>query len=223
MNPGSPETSHQNPNGTITTESLSHLDQWAIAPILKFEPQILAQDKWQEMIENTQADGNERGIVISWDGKKLLESKVFSGTEAGIVSPGLPHGLKTLSPFINELVNIHTHPLPQDLKVPTTIFSDLDINALLKRSLKALVVLDKGGVHMLSRTPYSSYFSDPEQGDKPVRISNEVIGIAENNTGLIAEARLEMAKRLKPLGINYYYSPDLNLSADRLVELAQVR
>ena len=120
-------------------------------------------------------------------------------------------------------MNIHTHPLPQDLKVPTTIFSDLDINALLKRSLKALVVLDKGGVHMLSRTPYSSYFSDPEQGDKPVRISNEVIGIAENNTGLIAEARLEMAKRLKPLGINYYYSPDLNLSADRLVELAQVR
>ncbi len=205
----------------INNETLPGLEQWAMAQTLRFSPEIIAQERWKEMVDATQQDGKERGLIIGLDRGKLIKSKIFIGTEQDISSPALPYGLRTFSPFMNDIVNIHTHPMAENLKIATTIFSDLDINKFLGSALKALIVLDSGGVHMLTRSPYSSHFTDSEQGDKPIAILNGAVKTARENTGLIAEARLEMAKKIKPLGISYYFSPSLDLTSNDLVELTK--
>lgn len=39
----------------------------------------LAQIYWEEMLKRTQTSGREYGLIVSYDGQKLLTTKIFAG------------------------------------------------------------------------------------------------------------------------------------------------
>jgi hypothetical protein len=208
--------------GLINKDTLSSLDEWAIGPSLRLEPDILAQDKWQEMLGVTQKDGLERGLTVTFDGKKLIAGKVFQGTKDSITPDFFPRGIRSVfSRREKNLVSLHTHPMPPELNhVQTVPVSDKDINLFINSSFKAMVAIDRGGVHMLARNPYSS-ISDQEE--KPAyKIVEESLKTAKEKENTAISVMKEIAKKLKPLGIEYYYSPNLIPSDDGFVVLTQV-
>lgn len=212
-------------------KSLSE-SEWGLGRNLRIQDSILAQDKWQEMLNATQADGDEKKISIFWDGKSLSSSEIINGS--GIIDektrrthqlykfPSIRHALRQIFVPGKELVKIHTHPKPKELDhLLTTPFTDPDINGFLDSTSKAAVMIDTGGVHMLARVPHFYSTRDPET-NPPLEFEKDAITKAKKNSGLVMEYMQEMAKKLRPLGIRYYYSPKLNADADGFVELTDV-
>ncbi len=190
--------------------------------------EMIAASLWKEMIEKTQAADEEFGVIISSRRKEILTSRIFKGlgeskdyngrvkSPASFTPPFLPHGLKSLSPFVKDLVLVHTHPIPTEIShLPTTVMSGADINVYVTGPYNALVMIDKGGVHMLTgRNPYRPTVEINES-----KIISEALEVTKNSTNKSAEFRAEIAKRLAPFGIKYYFSPDITYYADRPVLL----
>lgn len=207
-------------SGTINKESLSSFETLSTGSIIRFEPEILAHDKWQEMLDATYKDGLERGLTVTYDGKNLTANKISQGTERSISLPFFPRGLRSIFSRKEEnIVSLHTHPMPSKLNhIQTIPLSDKDINVFLGSTVKALVTIDRGGVHMLTRIPYFHSAFDSET-DQSLEFTKDAVAKAKANTSLVTEAMQEIAKKLKLLGANYYYSPNLTLSSNGLIEL----
>lgn len=125
--------------------------------------------------------------------------------------PFLPHGFKSLDPCIKNLAPIHTHPISEDLgHLQTTVISAADILAYTQNAYNALVMIDKGGVHMLTG-------KDPLQ-ILDARIVQKIVdysfNTASSNSNTVAQVRGEIAKALHLFGIRYYFSSDKTPSED---------
>lgn len=208
--------------GLIDKGSLSSLDEWAICPTLKFEPEILGHEKWQEMLGLTKQDGLERGLTVAFDGKKLITGKVYQGTKDSIHPDLFPHGIRSVfSRREKNLVSIHTHPMHSELDhVQTVPISDKDINSFISSTFKAMLTIDRGGVHLLTRKPYSKSI-DPDEESKH-KITEESLRVVRERENTAISVMKEIAKKLRSLGVEYYYSPNLATTQDGLVELSKI-
>lgn len=190
--------------------------------------EMLGTNLWEEMIQKTQATGREFGTVVSAHDTNIHTSKIFEGlgesydydgngkNSPSFSPPFLPHGLRSLHPRMKDLVLVHTHPIPNDVAhLPTTAMSATDIIAYANSTYNALVMIDKGGVHILTgRDPYR------EIGEADAhRIEAGALRVSEKNTNTIAEVRKEIAKKLVPFGIRYYFSPDKTPTTDGVISL----
>lgn len=180
----------------------------------------LGANKWPEIIRRTKETGNEHGIVISYNGRNLLTSNVSEGSKDNFIPPLLPHGIKSLLPRVKNIALIHSHNIPPSIEhLPTTYLSNGDIATHINNTYNATVMIDRGGVHvLLGRNP----FLNPNQVNC-AEIVNSAIKIAKSNSGLVAEVRKEIGKELSHIGTSYYYSPDLEPSANGFIHLTDVR
>jgi hypothetical protein len=191
--------------------------------------EMLGINMWDEMIQRTQTTGKEFGVIVSSNGKSTLTSKIFEGfgesynyDEIGkhppsFSPPFLPHGLKSLYPRVKDEVLVHTHPIPTEIDhLPTTAMSAEDILAYANSTYNAVVMIDKGGVHMLTgRGPYHEI-----EKLHVNTIISDAFKVSKSNTNTIAEVRIEIAKALVPYGIRYYFSPDMTPTDDGLILLS---
>lgn len=210
-------------SGLINKNRISSLDEWAISPVLKFDPEVLAYDKWEDMLDATKKNGLERGLTVAWDGKRLITGNITQGSKDTISPQFFPRGIRSIfSRREKNLVTIHTHPMPPELNhLQTMPLSDKDINSFINSNFKAMISIDRGGVHMLARNPYSFNSIGPET-DSLLEFEKDAIAKAKENTGLAVEVMQEIAIKLKPLGINYYYSPGLSILEDGYFDLTDV-
>ncbi|GIW61747.1 MAG: hypothetical protein KatS3mg089_0599 [Patescibacteria group bacterium] len=175
------------------------------------------------MLQQTHTSGREHGLMVSYDGQKLLTSRIFAGLgeqhcygnntkhPPSFRLPFLPHGFKSLDPRIRNLALIHTHPTSDDINhLPTTVISEADILAYAQNSYNALVMIDKGGVHMLTG-------KDPLQ-IIDARIAHKIVEdafkIVRSNSNTVVQLREVIAKSLKHFGIRYYFSADKTPTED---------
>ncbi len=196
---------------------------YLLPPFVRIPSDQLAQPYWEEMLQRTHTSGREYGLIVSSNGQKLLTTKIFAGLgeqycfesnnkyPPSFRPPFLPHGLKSLDPRIKDLALVHTHPTPVDVNhIPTTVMSEADILAYAQNSYNALVMIDKGGVHMLTG-------KDPLQIiDERIahKIVDDAFNIARSNSNTVVELRGEIAKALKHFGIRYYFSSDKTPTED---------
>lgn len=202
-------------------KSLSE-SEWGLGRNLRIQGSILAQDKWQEMLDASQKDGLERGLTVAFDGKNIFTSKVATGTRDSILPEFSPRGIRSVfSRKEKNLVSLHTHPMPPELDhIQTVPVSDKDVNLFINSVFKTVVTIDRGGIHMLAKTPYSAVSNLQEEPTH--EIAEKALKIASQKGNTAMEVMQEMAKKLRPLGIRYYYSPKLNADADGFVELTDV-
>ena len=121
--------------------------------------------------------------------------------------PMFPFGImKGLSTRVREDVVIHTHPMPPEVAhVKTSIISDKDIRAFVGSKYSGMVMLDRGGAHLLARTrQIHSYYNAPAP-DLVSRTMREVIAESGGSMDVMAET----ARQLGQYGLGYYYTPDL--------------
>lgn len=210
-------------NSTISKNNLSPSKEWGFDDTLNIDADIVAASKWQEMLGLTQNDGLERGLVISWNGKRLFVSKTVIGEKGSFSPPTLPHGLRSLVPSTREIVHVHTHFMPPELDhVQTTPISDLDINSFAGLSYNAMVMIDRGGVHVLTRKPYTLN-KKGQNTNIYIDIVGNALKQAKANGNTAVNVIKEVARSLEPLGIKYYYSPNLVPSPENFITLKDAR
>lgn len=202
-------------------ESLDERVEHSSSPSIFVNPEVIAADAWESLVAATQSDGIERGLVIAKRRDKIIRSKEIEGLgeqpsdedpsktiPASFPLPALPFGVKSLLPTIKELVVIHTHPMPPDLDhLRTTPISDRDIRAFTRTRYVAMVMLDRGGAHLLART--SSFFPDDERlltSDIVDTATKEVIA----ESGGSMDVMTKVARRIANYGLGYFYTPDLS-------------
>ncbi|OGK17961.1 hypothetical protein A3G67_04745 [Candidatus Roizmanbacteria bacterium RIFCSPLOWO2_12_FULL_40_12] len=173
--------------------------------------EALGVDQWREMIDATQKDFRERGLVVSRKRKgTLVRSKVFIGegedAEIEIRAP-ISHELKSLIPGRQNLVFIHTHAMtPKDDHLRTSSFSDDDIQKFLTSDYKALVMLCRGGAHFL--VPTSGFPRAHQSLDKDLVMS--VVENVKKNSGRTWDIVKGVSKKLAQRGFGYFYTPELD-------------
>lgn len=183
----------------------------------------LGQGNWEEMVNKTQTDGRERGVMVGDFFGKLITSDIFSGTSEK-ESPNAsitPHfnvfGWKYLA--ARKAVFIHSHPKPDELShLQTTMFSNGDFRSFFNSTLKSLVMVDPGGVHVLLRDDNSLIQIETPKED----FVGEAMKYAEDRNGLVVEAMKKMGNMFARHNFYYYYSPKLS-HEDGVVKLKDVR
>jgi hypothetical protein len=198
---------------------------WGLGNKLRIQPEILAQAQWQELLDITASTGDEKALTITWDGRKLTTHGDVASTKDSSSLRIFPHGLRSiLSRHETSLVSVHTHPMPPELDhIQTMPVSDQDINSFINdQSAKASVSIDRGGVHMLAKSPYAyAFYLDP--AEKPVStVATEAAKEESAANGLAVNIMKKIGRGLIPFGIKYYYSPNLSLTPDGFVELTDV-
>jgi hypothetical protein len=199
---------------TPQTESLrnSYIENpWA--PTMFVNADSVAAGKWPEMLAETQKDLRERGVVVSRSGDKIITSKIFTGVAEGEISerhrahitmPILSQGLRSLLPKTKDITFVHTHSMPPQLNhLQTTIVSDADILSFIRSELNGLVVVDRGGAHLLVRTR-ETYGQKPSWRENTV---NEIIAKSIKAQGSVMNAMTAVANELQKSGLGYYFSP----------------
>jgi len=206
-----------NNNDVINRNTLGRHEVWGVGEIINVDAELVAGQEWHEMLDLTQKDELERGVVVSWNGKSISTSKIITGSKDSFSPPFLPHGFRSLLPATRNLVYIHTHFMPPKLDhVKTTAVSDKDINSFINLSCKAMLMIDRGGVHMLTRK-INDFTID--KSEVPIKVVDEALGKAKSGGNTSIDLVREIATSLAPLGVKYYYSQSLIPSTEGFITL----
>lgn len=196
--------------------------------VLRVDSGIIAADKWQDMVVLTQQDGKERGVVVSKRNNKLSVSNIFEGTgeesdvnspdrksAASFTPPFLPHGVRSLFPGTRDIVVVHSHYMALESNhLRTTAFSDRDIHCFITSELNGLVMVDRGGVHLLINTGRS--FRQEELMRKD--IVKESVSKIKQRDGEVLDVIKDVANQLANYGLGYFYTPELTPDSRGYVE-----
>lgn len=195
------------------------------SPSILVAADVLATDQWQELVNVTQADFRERGLVVGRHSSKhqLVRSKIIKGrgqtrtnssgrpTEAALVVPILPFGIRSISPRIKASVAIHTHPMPPEVDhIQTSTISDKDIDTFSRSSYKAMVMLDRGGAHLVARICSGELYGSKPAPDLVSATMREVI----TESGSSMDVMTKLARRLGQYGLAYFYTPELTQNGE---------
>ena len=146
---------------TISTPEIQHLDlkqtyyAMSLPSEITLDAEVVAADLWEEILERTYITGKEHGLNIGHDrmSKSLRRSKIYQGTERSLKHPLLPfglHSLKELVGGIEPVLDLHSHPKhPEVAHLKTTAFTDQDIDNFLRFRVRAKLMIDHGGKHLL--------------------------------------------------------------------------
>lgn len=200
------EIPDRNPNEQhITTpEQLIHAEM----ELLSIEGKLIGSDNWQEMLKLTDQDGRESGVITSTWGKRILTSSIFRGQRIAsvdqkpvdcIVPPELPHGLKSLLPQVKNFAFVHSHPKPKELEhLRTTLPSDQDIQSFINLAYKVLVMVDRGGIHMITGDPLL-------YNESPNNLATQALAKTAQSQNTVSEAMEFLAHSLRLYGLKYFY------------------
>lgn len=203
--------------------------------ILPYEIVIPAKDilahSWKDIVEKTDKNGTEHGRLSSIHRGKLFHGKITKGTPERpdpdgppgskiktSWGPGLfPHGLASWRYIagMQDILMIHGHPMPTSVDhIKTTHHSEKDLEAFFESDLWASLVIDRGGAHLLRR--YSDRY---EQVIDAAKIITESYKGKERVVDVIAE----LAEKVHPLGLQYFYTSQIDYTDSGLVVLRDAR
>jgi hypothetical protein len=206
------------------------------SPAIQVAADVLATDIWQDLVDTTQSDLIERGLAIARHSKtgKLTRSTIFrwyyefsEESDPEVIEntcqiPLFPFGVvrSLLSPRLKEDVYIHTHPISPALDhLRTNPISDADLHAFVPSRFQALVILDRGGAHLLARTSSQKFLTNNLPAPDLI---NEVTREAIAESGGSMDVMTKVARRIAQHGLGYYYTPDLSQQSDT-VEFKNLR
>lgn len=202
-----------------------------LPPKIRIPAELLGADTWPELLRLTREQPAEYGIVVSERSGGLLTSKIFKGPDLEedpitkktihptISLPLVPHGPLSLLRPPKMLSFLHTHPVTKELNhLPTTVFSDADLNSFLHGKMKAFVMLDHGGVHILRGKQLELNISEINIGE----IFDTAQTESEKGSKLVSEQMHVLGQELKDYGIQYYFSPETSPSDDGTVTFSDV-
>ncbi len=203
MEPTSPESGISKSNTVLKGRLIESI---------KFEREIqvaaenIGASKWQEMLESSQSDGLERGLLVFKNlfGNKFESGNIFQGNKRHVSTSLDEQGPK--SKFASVAVTVHTHPTnAENEHLITMPPGDGDIQILFNTNFGAgsMVILDKSGAHLLIRT--SELRGDPPPSDLIKKLADEIQ--AENGTTL--DVQRKMNGRLSEFGVSYYFTDNL--------------
>jgi hypothetical protein len=192
--------------------------------------EILAHS-WSEIVAKTDEDGTEHGRLTSLHKGKLFHSKITRGTAerrdpdrlpgAKIKAswgPGLfPHGLSSWRYItgMEDVLMIHGHPMPSSINhIRTTHHSEEDLEFFFGSGLWASFVVDRGGAHLLRR--YSDRYEQSIEAAK-------IIAGSYRGKERVVEVIAELAEKLSPLGLQYFYTPQIDYAEPDLVVFTDAR
>lgn len=201
-----------------------------LSPAIRLPADALGVDIWQQLVDKTQSDHLEHAAAIGR--RKNGTYVIFEGyADPGLDDPGLVSGASLAvpsSPFgiikgfaqrIKKETLVHTHPMGTELDhVRTSVISDEDIHQFIHSDYKVLVMLDRGGAHLLARTNavrFSGVFPPPDLVDTAIHETLEDGGGSMDLLALVGA-------RLSSFGLGYYYTPDLPQQGDT-VEFQNLR
>lgn len=225
----------ESPGYSSKIEDLSthHIEAHGSGSIF-IKTEAIAASLWQQMIEATQQDYKERGVVVSKSGKKFYTSRVFEGTgeqidyknsdkisaTSSFNPPLLPQGIRSLIPGMKDIVVVHTHPMPPKLDhLSTTPLSDIDIHAFVNAQHNGLVMIDRGGAHLLVRTRTS--YNDSDLLKK--NIVDEAVEVVKRNDGVVLDVIKATSQQLANYGLGYFYTQTLLPNIKGFVEFNNPR
>ena len=177
---------------------------------IRVAARLLGANRWEEMIQATQHDLKERGLVVARKRNgNLDENEIFISEETEAQkSIEIPFSqvLKSLVPGRSNLTFVHTHAMPPTVDhLRTTVFSDLDLQGLLETDYRALVMLDRGGAHLL--VPVSKFARSRRSFDSGL-VAKAVEKIKQKNGGTLDVVK-DVAGTLAGQGFGYFYTPEL--------------
>jgi hypothetical protein len=196
------------PETEFQVDLTKHFHAPSLPREISLDTDHVAADSWPDLLERTHRLGKEHGLSIAHDRltKRLRRSKIFTGNERSIAVPLFPfgiHSLKYLVDGLEDVMHIHTHTKhPEVAHLKTTSFTDEDINNFLKYSGKAKLMLDHGGAHLLLGSPDD--FSDFQKID----FVDSALNKAGTEFQTMHEILIEVANKLAPFGIRYFFSDD---------------
>ncbi len=185
--------------------------------LIKVDSSLVATRLWGEMIDQTQGDGLERGVVVSVNrsGNTLTSGIFVENTQEDVLgrlyTPLLPHGIRGFLSGTHSVTMVHTHFMPPEVDhIETSYFSGTDVGNFASSQFNALVMLDRGGAHLLLKKEQAH--STPVNGIEIVDTAfAEAKKRGENRSRTV---RKIMAERLLPYGMLYYYTPDIAPASD---------
>lgn len=178
------------------------------------DAEILGASQWRDMVDATQEDHRERGLIVSRKRNgRVVRSKIFISKEEDSqksIATNIPHELRSLLLGRN-MVFIHTHPLPSEVgHLRTTVFSDTDLQAFIKGNYNAIVMLDRGGAHLL--LPISEYTRTHPSLEKD--LVNKIVEKVRQNGGGTLDVVKEVSATLATRGFGYFYTPELDQTGE---------
>ena len=243
MGPTSPETTTPR---TITTLA-SRVTEIPYSREITVKTENVGMQQWGEMLDRMDNEGKEMamdvfrnvftgsfatGSIVEYDerGYEHKHDKPIRASEIG--------GLKSFTH--DPVVSLHTHPLSGDeAHIKTSIPSGNDIRTFLSSMHSALVIVDRGGSHLLVRTrefhprnPESfesvlrkgskrrplQHASKPDWPDEedlpPDDLMKKKIKEIAARGGVVADVQKELNGMIAQYGLRYFYTEQLTPNED---------
>ena len=202
------------------------------SPTVSIPSAFLATEHWVDLVNTTEKDRCEYGYAVGVDGQDepalsdRLEGYPPVMGEGGVESEGASLNMP-MFPFgvlqarkIRKATLIHTHPMPTSENHPRTrTFSDRDINYFFGSDYLAMVALDKGGAHLITKKArFSRHSWDTLH---PELVETTMRDVREGSRSM-RDVLSRVAYQLWIHGVGYYYTPDLS-QPRATVELQNLR
>ncbi len=201
-----------------STVDFSKKEYLHLTPEIKVPGVLLGSEKWNDILQKTDQQQREFGLVVSLYGQKPITSKVISGDSHSFTVPFLAHGIKSIW-LPQDITLLHSHPNHENVRhLRTTFFTDDDINNFLQSSRCADVMIDKGGVHVLIS---NRRYSMRDQEIPRTSVATEALYNDKNKSTL--DVMRQMGERLAKDQVFYYYTPSHEVPIDGMIHLYDVR
>lgn len=203
---------------SANVEGLDTILQNQRCNIVQIDAEAIAAASLAGLVELTQTDQTERGLVVGIKAGSFIRSQILEGRPAEIDDetgrfisgswspPILPFGIKGVLASIKKASVIHTHPMPPAIDhLRTTPISDKDIRAFLPSKYIAMVMADRGGIHMLARHRSTTILDYPPGAS----VVGDATEITINEGGGSIDVIRRVAHQLSLYGLTYLYTPEL--------------
>ena len=213
MEPKSPERPAPN-NITLLKDRITEIPGFQREITVRADN--IGASKWPEMLAATKEDGLERGINVF---RTPITKKFYTGT----IITGTKKDFKTgknvpiqssdigLKGFISDIVaSVHTHPLTEEeAHLKTTVPSGSDVQTFFENAYSTMVILDRGGAHLLVRTRDTLNQETP-----PTDLIQKKINEVAAKGGTVADVQKQLNSMLSQYGISYFYTENLTSAED---------
>lgn len=214
MEPKAPE----NPNDKNIVKLTNEFTDVLWPESLSIMGDNIGASKWSQMLEGMNKDGKERGLDIYYNllTKNFSSGEIYTGDESSISlhQDLLKPSVLIKSPIRRRVVNVHSHPLGEDDLAKTVLPSGNDIRALLTSpELSAIVIIGKGGVHLVLRTYHNLAGKLPD----PKFIQGKIDEV-EKSTGLVADVQKQLNRMFSPYGLSYFYAENIDDTSSGIIK-----
>lgn len=202
----------------------------------------IGTQKWREMLRLMQETGKEQKMDMFYNPftHNFVPGNIVAGVERGFkTGPNIPietseiDGLRNM--FCKHVASVHTHPMgPEEAQMKTSVPSGNDLIKFLINADSAMVVIDRGGAHLLIKTREFIAKDPPTERRKTTRrplqaadsaggdfegedlppedlVQNKIDEVKAKD-GIIADVQAELNTIFSPYGVQYFFCPTANIT-----------